>query len=197
MWNERFAGPGYVYGKEPNDFLKSVAGRLPKGKALCLGEGEGRNAVFLAQAGFEVTAVDASEVGLAKAQRLAAERGVTLTTVVADLADYAIAPGAWHAVVSIWCHLPPALRAKVHAAAVEGLAPGGAFVLEAYTPKQLQHGTGGPKQVELLMTLEGLRRELAGLDLVHAVELEREVREGTLHQGTSAVVQVLGVRPAR
>jgi len=194
MWNERFAGPEYVYGKEPNDFLKSVVGRLPKGRALCLGEGEGRNAVFLAQQGFEVTAVDSSDVGLAKAQKLAAERGVTLTTVVADLADYVIAPGTWSVVVSIWCHLPPALRAKVHAAAVQGLVAGGAFVLEAYTPRQLAHGTGGPKQVELLMPLEALRRELAGLELVHAVELEREVREGALHQGLSAVVQVLALK---
>ena len=162
---------------------------------LCLAEGEGRNAVFLAGRGHAVTAVDGSAVGLDKARRLAAARGTTISTVTADLADFVIKPGAWDAIVSIWCHLPRELRARVHHACVAGLRPGGIFLLEAYTPRQLACGTGGPATAELMPTLTELRGELAGLELLQAAELERTVQEGQGHHGPSAVVQVLGRKP--
>lgn len=195
MWNERYAEPGYAYGSEPNDFLVSVVDRLPPGPVLCLAEGEGRNAVFLATRGRSVTAVDGSEVGLTKAAALAGERGVALTSVVSDLADYVILPGAWAVIVSIWCHLPAALRQRVHREVVAGLSPGGMFVLEAYTPAQLAFDTGGPKRPEMLADLGGLRTELDGLDWLVAEEREREVHEGRCHTGRSAVVQLLGQKP--
>jgi SAM-dependent methyltransferase len=193
-WDERFAGEEYAYGKDPNEFLASVADRIPPGRVLCLAEGEGRNAVFLAERGYAVTAVDSSGVGLAKARRLAAERGVTIETVQADLEEFVIEPGAWHGIVSIWAHLLRPVRARVHAAVVRGLAPGGVFILEAYTPAQLKHGTGGPPVVERLVELSSLRDELAGLELEIGRETAREVHEGRLHHGLSAVVQVVGVR---
>jgi len=193
-WDERYAAPGYFYGTEPNDFLRSIADRIPRGRVLMLADGEGRNGVFLAGLGHEVTSVDRSPVGLAKARALAEERGVSLTTVEADLATHRIEPGAWAAIVLIFCHLPPALRRQVHRQAVEGLAPGGVLVLEAYTPAQLGRGTGGPQNPELLMTLVELRDELTGLDLEVAREVERDVMEGSGHQGRSAVVQILGVK---
>jgi SAM-dependent methyltransferase len=195
MWNERYGSPGYAYGTEPNDFLASVASRIPPGRVLSIADGEGRNGVFLATLGHEVTSVDASSVGLAKAQRLAAARGVHITTVVADLADYAIAADSWEGIVSVFCHLPPALRQRVHRQVVLGLSPGGLFVLEAYSVRQLLHGTGGPASAELLPTLGALRTELAGLELLHAVEIEREIHEGVHHDGLSAVVQVIARRP--
>jgi SAM-dependent methyltransferase len=191
MWDERYGATGYVYGTEPNEFLASVASRIPPGPVLSIADGEGRNGVFLATLGHDVTSVDASPVGLAKAGRLAAARGVPLTTVVADLAEYEIAPGAWAGIASIFCHLPPALRRRVHAQVVRGLKPGGMYVLEGYAARQLQFGTGGPQNAELLLTLDTVRGELAGLELIHAVEIEREVHEGTFHNGRSAVVQVL------
>lgn len=196
FWDERFSEPGYAYGSRPNDFLVDVAGRIPVGPVLCLAEGEGRNAVHLAGLGHAVTAVDISRVGLEKAEALARERGLAIETVLADLADYAIRRGAWAGIVSIWVHLDPALRARVHRACVEGLAPGGALVLEAYTPRQLAHQTGGPSDALRLMTLEALRRELAGLDFEIAREVEREIHEGRCHHGTSSVVQVLARKPA-
>lgn len=162
---------------------------------LCLGEGEGRNAVFLAGRGHWVLGVDQSAVGLAKAEALARERGLAIATNVADLATYRIAPGAWAGIVSIWIHLPPPLRAALHRAAVAGLAPGGAFVLEAYAPRQLEFGTGGPPDVEKLMTLELLRADLDGLEFEIAREIERDVHEGRLHHGRSAVVQVVARKP--
>lgn len=195
-WDERYAGPEYAFGTEPNDFLAAVANRIPPGPVLMLGEGEGRNAVFLAGLGHEVVAVDQSEVGLAKARRLADERGVRLRTQVADLADFPVEPGAWAGIVSIFCHLPPAIRVPLHAAVVRGLRPGGVFVLEAYTPRQIGRGTGGPSDPAMLPTVGVLAAELAGLEFVHAEELEREVREGARHTGVAAVVQVVARRAA-
>jgi SAM-dependent methyltransferase len=124
-WDERYSQPGFAYGTEPNDFLASVADRIPAGPVLTLGEGEGRNAVFLAGLGHEVVAVDQSEVGLAKTRQQANERGVPVQTVEADLRDYPIEPGAWAGIVSIFCHLPRSIRVPLHAAVVRGLQPGG------------------------------------------------------------------------
>lgn len=193
-WDERFSSPDYVYGTEPNAFVAAMAPRIPAGPVLCLAEGEGRNAVHLARLGHAVTAVDQSAIGLAKAARLAAPRGVPLTTVVADLAHYAIAPAAWVGIVATFAHLPPPLRREVHAQVVAGLRPGGVFILEAYTPAQLAFGTGGPKDPSLCMTLAALRDELAGLEFDVARECERDVLEGTGHTGRGAVVQLVARR---
>ena len=195
MWDERYSRPGFAYGTEPNEFLAAAAGRIPAGPVLSLGEGEGRNAAYLAGLGHRVVAVDRSAVGLAKARRLAAGRGLAVETVCADLADFPIEPGAWAGVVSVFCHLPRRVRAPLHAAVVRGLRPGGVLVLEAYTPGQLGRGTGGPSDPDLLPTLADLTVELAGLEFVHARELDRDVREGAFHTGVAAVVQVVGVRP--
>ena len=138
--------------------------------------------------------MDQSPVGLGKAVQLAVAKGVHIETQVADLSAYQIEPDRWDGIVSIWCHLPGALRAAAHRQVVAGLKVGGVFLLEAYTPAQLAYGTGGPKEVDLLPTLAGLREELAGLEFVHAVERERVIHEGAGHAGPSAVVQVVARR---
>jgi SAM-dependent methyltransferase len=196
MWNDRYAEPGFAYGTEPNDFLAAHAERyLPaQGEVLCLAEGEGRNAVFLARRGFRVTAVDSSAVGLQKANALASQFGVSIDTVVADLRDFDLGSARWDGIVSIWCHTDPALRASLHGAVAAALKPGGSFLLEAYTPRQLDYKTGGPSAAELMMTLDELREELVGLEWLIAEETSRDVREGKYHQGTSAVVQVVARR---
>ena len=193
-WNDRYAAAGHFYGEAPNAFVAEVALQIPAGPVLCLAEGEGRNAVHLATLGHRVTALDQSEVGLAKARRLAAARGVEIETVATDLADYSIAVAAWAGIVATFAHLPPALRRRVHRDVVAGLQPGGVFILEAYTPAQLAFGTGGPKLPELLMTLADLREELSGLKFLIARELERDVIEGSGHNGRGAVVQILARR---
>lgn len=195
MWDERYGVEGYVYGTEPNGFLLARAGVLPLGKVLCLGEGEGRNAVWLAEQGHAVTAVDASAVGLRKARALAAGRGVRVTTVHVDLAYYRIEAESWDGIVSIFCHLPAALRAEVHRGCVEGLRPGGILLLEAYTPSQVGRGTGGPPTAALMMDAQSLRAELAGLELLELTEREREIHEGALHNGVGAVVELVGRKP--
>ena len=196
-WDARYAEPGWTFGTEPNDFLREQAHRLkPKSRVLCLAEGEGRNAVHLASLGHDVTGVDLSSVGLAKAVGLATSRGLTLSTQVADLATYDLGSGAWDAIVSIFAHTPIEVRVPLHRRVVAGLAPGGLFLLEAYTPKQLGCGTGGPSDETKLMTLAGLRQELAGLDLELGREIRREVVEGVRHSGISEVVQIVGRKPA-
>ena len=195
MWDQRYAAEEYAYGTQPNEYLAAMVGRLASGRVLCLGEGEGRNAVWLAQRGFEVTALDASAVGLEKAQRLARERGVRIATVHADLAEYTIQPESWSSIVSIFCHLPPPLRREVHRQAVTGLHAGGTLLLEAYTTEQLGYKTGGPPVAEMMMDLDTLRRELHGMELLLAREKLREIHEGEFHNGLGAVVQILARKP--
>jgi SAM-dependent methyltransferase len=194
MWDVRYSDTEYVYGTAPNEFLVSVADQIPRGKVLSLAEGEGRNAVYLAELGCKVLGVDASAVGLSKAQRLAEERGVTIETRVADLTDFHIEPDSWDAIISIFCHLPSGIRSSVHHKVVAALRPGGVFVLEAYTPTQLKLKTGGPPTADMLMTLNLLRTELAGLRFIHARELERDIVEGKFHTGRGAVVQVVAIK---
>jgi SAM-dependent methyltransferase len=192
MWNERYGKPEYAFGTKPNDFLVSVASQIPQGRILCLGEGEGRNAVYLASLGYEVVAVDQSEVGLAKAEKLAAQQGVQIQTIVADLAELIIEPNTWQGVVSIFCHLPSALWRQVHSAAIVGLTSGGMLVLELYTPRQLEFKTGGPNNVDMLVSLETVKSKLTELHWKIAREVDREVLEGAYHTGLAAVVQILG-----
>jgi SAM-dependent methyltransferase len=192
MWDEKYSIEGYVFGRSPNDFLAEMTDRLSVGNVLCLAEGEGRNAVHLAREGFVVTAVDSSNVGLIKAEKLAQEYGVTIETVSADLEEYIIEENAWDSIISISCHVHPDLRRRLHAGVVSGLKEGGTFLLEAYTPKQLEFGTGGPPSAELMMDLAALRKELIGLEFIHGKELIRNVVEGVNHTGKSSVVQVLG-----
>ena len=194
MWDQRYSEPGFAYGDQPNDFLATQADHL-SGPVLCLAEGEGRNAVFLAGRGLDVLAVDLSPVGLEKAAALARLRGVPLRTQAADLAALEIEPAFWGGIVSIWCHVPPPVRVALHRRVVAGLRPGGVLVLEAYTPEQVALGTGGPPVPALCMTLAALREELAGLELVVAQEVHREIQEVKYHRGRSAVVQVVARRP--
>ena len=138
FWDSRYSEKGYAYGTEPNDFLKEtwLKIQLPnKPSVLLLADGEGRNSVFVAQQGAQATAVDISAVGMAKTQKLAREKGVaeSVTTVVADLADYDLGHQQWDVIVSIYNHMPPPLRQKVLEAVPRALKAGGYFVLEGYT----------------------------------------------------------------
>ncbi|HAZ14715.1 MAG: hypothetical protein A2X86_12715 [Bdellovibrionales bacterium GWA2_49_15] len=191
-WNERYQGAAFYYGQVPNDFIKEVAGTIaPHSKVLCLAEGEGRNAVYLAKLGHQVVAVDQSEIGLEKLQAFAETNQVQVKTILADLNNYHIEQNHWDAIVSIWCHLPSPLRKKVHAECVSGLKTNGLFILESYTPQQIILKTGGPDNPDLLMTAECVRLELLGLSFLLRQEIQREIHEGQGHDGMSAVVQVL------
>jgi SAM-dependent methyltransferase len=197
MWDERYGQDAPVYGDAPNEFLVEQFGLLSAGNCLCLAEGQGRNAIWLAEQGLAVTAVDQSSVGMAKAQALAAARDVALATEVADLAEFDLGNQKWDNIVSIFGHLPSALRRDVHRRVVDALRPGGTFLLEAYTPDQLATpGTGGPPDPDMLPTAEILISELSGLEIILARETLREVNEGDYHKGEGAVVQFIARKPA-
>ncbi|RKF19274.1 class I SAM-dependent methyltransferase [Altericroceibacterium spongiae] len=196
MWDERYAEEGLAYGDAANDFLVQQVSALQPGNCLCLAEGQGRNATWLAQQGFDVTAVDQSATGLAAARDFAAQRGVSIRTEVADLADYDLGEARWDNMVSIFAHMPSVVRKALHSRVARGLKPGGVFLLEAYTPETLQtSGMGGPKEPDLLMTLESLREELQGLEFRVGREIRRDVNEGKYHRGEGAVVQVIARKP--
>ena len=196
-WDSRYGQDGFYYGTEPNDFLVEQSRRIPAGgRVLCLAEGEGRNAVYLAGQGFRVLAVDGSKVGLEKAKKLASDRGVEIETVLADLSEFDFEREAYDAVVSIWCHLPPALRTTIHARSIEALKTGGVLILEAYRPKQLEYKTGGPPVPELMMTREILAQDFTALTSLVLEEKDRMIHEGRGHEGLSAVVQFVGVNQA-
>lgn len=192
MWDERFDTPEYIYGTQPNDFLVSVAHQIPPAKVLCLADGEGRNGVYLASLGYEVVSVDQSAVGLAKAQKLAIAKQVSITTIQANLADFVIEPEAWDGIISIYCHLPSPLRNKVYPQIIRGLKPNGVFIFEGFAPEQLQYNTGGPKDLDLLPKLVTLQEELGSLNWEISQDIERELSEGRYHNGKAAVIQMLG-----
>jgi SAM-dependent methyltransferase len=196
QWDIRYNTDEFVYGTSANDFLRQTAQNIPKGgEVLCLAEGEGRNAVYLAKQGYRVTAVDASAVGLQKAQKLAVSNQVTIKTVFADLNDFKIEPQRWDGIISIFCHLPEPLRSKVYRNAVTGLTADGVFIMEAYTPRQLKYKTGGPPVEALLYEPADIKTLLTGLNFLIYREVEREIYEGKLHKGLSVVLQVLAKKP--
>jgi SAM-dependent methyltransferase len=189
-WDSRYGREDFFYGSEPNDFLRTHGHRIaPHGEVLCLAEGEGRNAVFLASLGHSATGVDGSPVGLQKAHRLASERGTTIDTVVADLGAYDLGTARWDAVVSIWCHLSAAMRPSMHARVRRALRHGGLVLFEHYHPRQLDYRTGGPPDAAMMLTLDELRSDFDGFELLHAWEGERNIIEGTGHKGPSFVTQ--------
>lgn len=197
MWDDRYDTEEYVYGKEPNDFIVAAFKDVPPGRILALAAGEGRNEVYLARQGHEVIAVDSSAVGLKKARALARELGVTIHTIHADLTGFDIEPEEFDAITSFFWHPPAPLRTRVYRAVVRGLRPGGRFVMEAYTPRQMEYATGGPKEPALLVELADVKQDLAGLEFGHAIELVREFKEGKTHQGRGSVVQIIALKPPR
>jgi cyclopropane fatty-acyl-phospholipid synthase-like methyltransferase len=192
MWDERFSQPEPVYGDAPNDFLQAQAFRLQPGmKVLVPGDGYGRNGIWLARQGLQVHTVDLSPVGVKRAQKAARAAGVRMTIELGDLSVWDWPQEELDAVVSIFMHLPPELRVKVHASMLRAVKPGGMVILEAFTPAQLQHSSGGPKQVELLYAADMLRRDFAPAEALELEEKERELDEGRMHRGLASVVRAV------
>lgn len=196
FWDQHFSAPGYKYGLHPNAFMADQTPLLQEpSDVLVPGDGEGRNGVWLAQQGHRVTAMDNSVVGLNKAQALATERGVPITTVHADLADWTAEPDSADALVLIYLHLPPALRASAHQRLLKALRPRGLLIIEAFHPLQLGHNSGGPKDSTMLYTLGMLRQDFAGLNERLAYEGHTVLDEGPGHQGTAHVTRWVAQRP--
>lgn len=196
-WDERYAGEDYLFGTEPNAFLKSQAHRLKTDqRALAVADGEGRNGVFLAERGLAVTSIDASERGIAKARKLAAERGVTLDAKLADVAGWAWPEAEFDVVVAIFIQFAdPALRDLLFERMKAALQPGGLLILEGYRPEQVDYGTGGPPQRENMYTRPMLEKAFAGFEILHLEEHDSEIHEGSGHGGRSALIDLVARRP--
>lgn len=196
FWETRYSEEGFAYGTEPNAFLVSLQERFSPGQSvLLIGEGEGRNGVWLARQGLDVTAVDQSAVGLDKARRLAQENNVELHTVQADLNEWQWPIDAFDVVVSIFVHFRPADRQRIHRACLAALKPGGLLVLEAFTPEQLNHPSGGPPVEEMLFTEPMLREDFADAAIESLESLEVHLEEGKYHRGSAAVLRMLARKP--
>jgi SAM-dependent methyltransferase len=190
MWNQRFSGDDYLFGREPNDYLRAKAALLPAaGSVLCVADGEGRNSVWLARQGFKVQAFDISEVGVAKARRLASESGVSVDLTIADCEQYDWRAQSHDGVAAIFIQFAdPDMRARLFARMVRALKPGGVLILQGYTPRQLEYKTGGPGQLSHVYTADLIREAFSDLQIVELIEYEAELNEGTRHAGRSALL---------
>src|SRR5262244_254635 len=196
-WNARFAGDGYLFGTEPNRFLREHAALLPKsGRVLAVADGEGRNGVWLAEQGLDVLSIDFSPVALAKARALARERGVKLETAEADLGKWRWPKAGFTAVVAIFIQFAgPALRDRIFAGVKKALKPGGLLLLQGYRPRQLEYKTGGPPIAENLYTEELLRTAFADLEILELTSHDDEIHEGRGHDGMSALIDLVARKP--
>jgi SAM-dependent methyltransferase len=192
-WQSRFSAPEYIFGERPNAFLASCENILPKsGRALCVADGEGRNGVFLAECGLDTLSIDFSPNAQEKARALAASRGVVLRTELADIHAWDWPDAEFDVVAEIFTQFSdPANREIKWAGMRRSLKPGGLLLIEGYTPKQLHHGTGGPKQVDHLYTADMLRQAFGDLAKIEIREYEAELSEGGAHSGMSAVVDLV------
>jgi len=193
-WQERFAEPGYLFGTEPNAFLKAQAGLLRPGqKALAIADGEGRNGVFMAERGLDVLSVDFSPLAQEKARKLARARGVTLEFEQADIVEWRWPKEAFDVVVGIFFQFSgPAGRDKIFAGIKRSLKPGGLLLIEGYGPKQLEYKTGGPSRLENLYTRELLQAAFGDFAALEIHEHDSIIHEGTRHGGMSALIDLVG-----
>ncbi len=196
MWDERYRAASYAYGLEPNAFLAGQSGQLRPGMhALVPGDGEGRNGVWLAEQGLDVDTFDLSAFGVAKAEALAAKRGVRVHAFQADALTWDWPEARYDLIALIYLHLVEPVRRIVHAKALKGLKPGGLIVLEAFRPEQLERhaagARGGPRDLALLYSVEALRQDFAAEEIVLLEAAETRVDEGHLHVGDSSVVRAI------
>jgi len=195
-WNRRYAGEAFLFGTEPNAWLREHASAIAAGgRVLCVADGEGRNSVWLARQGFRVEAFDIASTAVAKAHGLAAREGVTVRYTVADCDSHAWEDGAYDGVVAIFVQFAdPSLRERLFERMVRSLRPGGVLLLQGYTPQQLAYRTGGPPQREHLYTRAMLEEAFAGLERLALREYEAEIHEGSGHQGRSALIGLVARR---
>jgi SAM-dependent methyltransferase len=195
-WNNRFAKEAYVFGTEPNEWLlRQASVWKAASQILCVADGEGRNSVWLAKQGHDVDAFDISEVGVAKARRLATDCDVSVNFAVAGCDDFAWPKNHYDGVAAIFVQFAdPELRARMFANIVQSLKPGGTLILVGYTPKQLEYGTGGPSVLSHLYTPEMLHEAFSELDIKVLEAYEPELTEGDGHKGRSAVIGLVATR---
>lgn len=193
-WNQRYAEKDFAYGLLPNEFLKEQLEKLPKGNILLPCEGEGRNAVYAAQKGWNVTAFDFSEAGFKKANLLASQNQVTINYSIADALEIMFEPESFDAIAIIYAHFPEQVRIQFHAKIMTWLKPGGSIILEVFNPLQLNNTSVGPKDVSMLYTKEIIQHDFKKLT-TKLLSLESIVlNEGKYHQGNAEVIRYVGIK---
>lgn len=194
-WNDKFSKEGFMYGLHPNEFIKKHVHLVPeKGEVLCLAEGEGRNAIYLASLGFRTQALDASDVGLDKLSKRAQEEGLTIETTLIDLKDWKLTR-QYDAIVASFMHLPEPLRSETFKTAIEALKPQGYMIMEFFSKDQMRGDfpSGGPKDLELLYDVEALQAifQSQAVEILQLNQEEDILDEGWGHQGPASLIRVI------
>ena len=197
FWDGHYAAEDYIFGTEPNVFLSSQRHLLKPGQvALAVADGEGRNGVWLAQQGLDVTSIDISPMGVAKAKKLAEEKGVNIDFQIADALAWNWPKSKYDVIAAIFIQFAsPEQRTRLFSHIKDALKPGGLLILQGYTPKQLEYGTGGPSQGENMYTEPLLRDAFSDMDIMHLREHEEFIAEGTKHYGMSALIDMVARKP--
>lgn len=194
FWNARYKEEHYAYGLEPNAFLASNKDLFKAGqKVLVVGDGEGRNGVWLAEQGLDVMTVDYSQSGVDRSKKLAAERNVKLTALCQDLTEWDWPENEFDWVVSIYLHFGPDLRTDLHRKMLAALKPGGRLLMEAFNKGQLKGGypSGGPQVESMLFSMDELVHDFKGAKIELIEELVVALNEGKYHVGDGAVVRLI------
>jgi 2-polyprenyl-3-methyl-5-hydroxy-6-metoxy-1,4-benzoquinol methylase len=194
LWNERYAAEDYAYGIEPNVFFKTQLEVLPKGKILFPAEGEGRNAVYAAQKDFEVYAFDSSEEGKIKAEKLAKHKKVSLEYSTSSIEDIDYQLDFFDGIVLIFAHFPAKLRKEFHQKIQAYLKPNGFIIFEAFSKEQIHNTSGGPSNVEMLLSEEEIKTEFPEINFTLLETVEVFLNEGPFHQGKASVVRFIGTK---
>lgn len=191
FWNQKFSRDGYLYGKEPNEFIKSTYVNFKKNqRVLCLGEGEGRNAVFLAKKGYEVAAIDASDVGLSKLETWAKESNVEVKTKCMDINEW-IPTKKYGAILFTFMHLKIDELQKIVEKIEDSLKENGFLVAEVFSKSQIHKNSGGPKDLDLLYSVEDFQNSIKSLKIHKLEEKIVELNEGNGHIGEASVIRLI------
>lgn len=195
FWNERYQQKEYVYGKQPNVFFADQISNIPPGKILLPCEGEGRNAVFAAALGWEVDAVDFSEQAREKAMQFAKKSDVNFKYYINEIEKFSAPDQFYDAIALVYAHFHQLKRHNLHQQLLKMLKPGGWIILEAFSKKQVNYNSGGPKDPEMLYTIADLKEDFGHLKKVVQQELLIELNEGIHHVGKGMVVRYVGRKP--
>jgi len=194
IWNQRYAEYDTVYGELPNQFFKEQLQQLVSGKLLLPAEGEGRNAIFAAKAGWHVDAFDYSSMASIKALKEAVKIGVSINYTVQEIESCHLPLNTYDAIGLIYVHLAPKIRTAFHAKFVASLKPGGRLILEGFSTEQLRYSSGGPKDQAMLYSSELLLNDFHNLLTIQNSEERLRLNEGPFHQGQAGLVRFVGVK---
>lgn len=197
LWDERYSNEAFAFGENPNEFLKETLPQFIPEKALFAAEGEGRNAVFAAGLGWEVSAFDLSEFGKMKAEKLAIKNQVSIDFTVGDIQTLKYDANSFDALVMIYAHFPASIKSSCHHQLITYLKPGGLVIFEAFSKNHIQYNSinpkvGGPKDMDQLYSIEEIKKDFKDFEIIELIETETDLSEGLYHIGLGSVIRFVG-----